>query len=636
MDLKKIIVVLISFILSFDLSNAKDPKYPVSDIDENLKKNAKAVIRNHSTRFIVESERSGKMEITYAITILKKPGLRYSKFAETYNKFSKIRNIKGTYYDKNGKQIKRLKRNDLIDVPAIAGFSLYEDSRAILYDPDIKNFPYTVEYSFTIDYDGFLFYPSWYYYSDFNISVEHKQMEIEVPNGVEIRTYSQNFNAEPDISNVDEKKIYKWAVNNLPAIKEEPYSPELLNYAEVLFLAPDEFEIGGTKGRMDSWKSFGDWICELNLDRDYLPEETVNEVKELVKDAESDQEKVKILYTYMQDKTRYVSIQIGIGGWQPFEAKTVDRLSYGDCKALSNYMYALLKAVGVKSVYTLVRAGENAPDIVSDFAMTQFNHAILCVPFESDTMWLECTNQKIPAGYTGKFTDDRDVLLIKENESEIVHSRVYSKDENRQVRGINVNLEKNGSCDVNSITTYIGLKTDEVYYITDAADKDKKMFLYDNIQIPDFNLIDYSFNVNSKMIPEIEQNVTLKVNNYCSTLDNKLIVPLNMMNKLDIIPRRIRNRQTDFIIRRSSVEIDSISYKLPEGFEVEYIPQDITLESEFGTYKTEIKIKENEIIYKRMLEFNKCELSSEAYDDFIEFMTKVSNYDSNKLILKSI
>ena len=52
-------------------------------------------------------------------------------------------------------------------------------------------------------------------------------------------------------------------------------------------------------------------------------------------------EKAKIVYKYMQEKTRYISVQVGIGGFKPMLAKDVDRLGYGDCKALSNYTKAL-------------------------------------------------------------------------------------------------------------------------------------------------------------------------------------------------------------------------------------------------------------------------------------------------------
>ena len=69
----------------------------------------------------------------------------------------------------------------------------------------------------------------------------------------------------------------------------------------------------------------------------------------MVKNATTDREKAAILYNYMQNNMRYVSIQLGIGGLRPFPASFVDDKKYGDCKALSNYLKSALDAVGVKS-----------------------------------------------------------------------------------------------------------------------------------------------------------------------------------------------------------------------------------------------------------------------------------------------
>ena len=52
-------------------------------------------------------------------------------------------------------------------------------------------------------------------------------------------------------------------------------------------------------------------------------------------------------------------------------------------------MRSLLQVIGVESYYTLVMAGENAPSIINNFPSPQFNHAILCVPVDKDTIWLE-------------------------------------------------------------------------------------------------------------------------------------------------------------------------------------------------------------------------------------------------------
>lgn len=97
-------------------------------------------------------------------------------------------------------------------------------------------------------------------------------------------------------------------------------------------------------------------------------------------------------------------------------------------------MYSLLKEVCIQSHYTLVRAGEGESYMLKDFPYNPFNHIILCVPFQKDTMWLECTNQTIPAGYLGDFTDDRYVLLIREEGGKLVKTPRYTREQNLQVR----------------------------------------------------------------------------------------------------------------------------------------------------------------------------------------------------------
>jgi transglutaminase-like putative cysteine protease len=166
----------------------------------------------------------------------------------------------------------------------------------------------------------------------------------------------------------------------------------------MIYLASSEFEMAGYKGNMNTWENLGKFMQDLRGGRDQLPADIKQKVHELTDKEPDPNKKVAKLYEFMQQNTRYVSIQLGIGGLQPFDATYVATKRYGDCKALSNYMSALLKEIGVPSYYTLVKSGEGNTFFVPDFPSDQFDHVILCVPLKKDTMWLECTDQTLPAG----------------------------------------------------------------------------------------------------------------------------------------------------------------------------------------------------------------------------------------------
>src|SRR5207244_663743 len=104
-----------------------------------------------------------------------------------------------------------------------------------------------------------------------------------------------------------------------------------------------------------SWQELGKFQVQLNSGRDKLPDAVKQTVHQLTDQISDPKEKVRILYEYLQRNTRYISIQLGIGGFQPFDASFVASKSYGDCKALSNYMYSLLKEANIKSCYTQIK-----------------------------------------------------------------------------------------------------------------------------------------------------------------------------------------------------------------------------------------------------------------------------------------
>src|SRR5690606_37057692 len=154
-------------------------------------------------------------------------------------------------------------------------------------------------------------------------------------------------------------------------------------------------------------------------------------------------------YKYVQEKTRYISVQVGIGGWKPMPASDVHKLGYGDCKGLTNYTKTLLKQVGVESYYTVIYGGREIKNIDATFSSIQGNHVILCLPLEEEYLWLECTSKTAPFAYNANFTDDRDAIILTPKGGKIVHTKIYPTQANLLSNNATILLQENGDVSAN-------------------------------------------------------------------------------------------------------------------------------------------------------------------------------------------
>jgi len=615
--------------------SAKELMYPVSEIPAALLQNAHTVMRVYKQEVEIKSEKSAVVSVTEVRTILNKNGEDNAYFQESSTPICKLSNIKGKVYNEFGKQIKSLGGDDVIDHSAISGFSLYEDNRVKYIDPKTLTYPFTVEYTYDIDLKQTLFLPVWSHGSE-NTSYENSVFIVKTPVGYSFRYKEYNLPKGVVKSILDNMVVYTWTISNLPARISEPMTTKSLPTYPLVRLAPNKFGIGETKGSSETWKDLGLWVVGLIDKRDLLSDATKAKIKELAVSCKTDFEKIKVIYEYTQRKTRYVSIQVGIGGWQPFDAETVDKTSYGDCKALSNYMKALLSTVGLKSYYTCVDAGSSISNIDREFPAYHFNHVMLCVPLEKDTVWLECTSQRKPCGFNGDFTDDRDVLIVDGENSKLVHTRIYPATENCINRYTKVNLADIESGDATATTKYIGLCYDDMMptYYADDADKLKK--ITQSIELPSFSLTKFALVENRSKTPSLDEHLNLTFTNYIKKMGDIALLPLNFMNRLSSIPDKVRSRKTDMCIRRSYMENDTVTYRLPKGYQVTDLPQKTEFGSKFGKYVSLSTQSGSEITYIRHFELTKGTFPAQDYADFRDFLEQISTADEVVASLKKI
>lgn len=633
MYLKKIKVLVLILLILAGSVRAKDIKYRVSDIPKELKENSRSVVRNEEIVVEVTSISKTIVNVTYAITILNKNGLSDANFQQVYDKFTKISGVKGRVFDENGEQVKKIPLEDILDYSAISGYSIYEDNRVKYIDPKVRNFPFTVEYSYEQSFDGHFSFPSWNPQPKFNLAVEKSTYKAIVNKNLTFRYLERNSSPKATVTSDAENNIYYWEARNLQALELELYSVPNEEIFPCMIAAPADFEIDGYNGNLNSWENFGKFISTLNAGKNELTDETKKLLNELVANAVDDYDKIRRIYEYMQGRTRYVSIQVGIGGYQPFDATTVNRLAYGDCKALTNYMKSMLEAIGVRANYCLVNAGETAPLMIREFPSTQFNHAFLCVPVKNDTIWLECTSQRMPFGYIGDFTDDREILLIDNEKSKVVHTKVYSLNENKETHTSHVSIDENGNGSVEIHNVYHGLKYDNILSTFLADDADKKRQISERMKFPSFQVRNFKYKENKAIIPSIEETLNLDFENYLNLMGSRYLLLLNFSNSVKSAPYNIHSRKTDVYIRRPSIEIDTIVYELPSTLKPESLPTPVSIKTQFGEYQAIVEFKGNQLCYIRSFQLNKGRYPASDYAPFVDFFDKVTTADEMRCSL---
>lgn len=614
-------------------SYSSEIKYPSRDIPESLITDAQIVVRAYDVKLKVESMEDASYTVYKVITVMNKNGKSDAELHLPYNKFTKIKNIEASVYDKAGERLKKIRQDDIKDYSAISGYSVFEDNRIKYIDPGEFEYPYTVEYSYQVVYKEVIGFPDWTPIESYYSSVQSSSYTAQIDSSVSFRFNESNIPQHVQTKLEENDSIFYWEVENLPVIRPEEYSLPEMKLIPWVATSPESFEIDGYSGNFSSWNEFGKWVYSLNTNRQTLSEATQQKIQSLVKNATSDKEKVKILYQYMQNNTRYVSIQIGIGSWQPMLADDVDRLAYGDCKALSNYMLSLLKAVGIESIYTLVNAGASALPLNEDFTSLQFNHAILCVPFQPDTLWLECTSQFNPMGYLGTFTDDRKVLLIKPEGGEIVRTKSYNSKNNLKLTHANVKLDQVENSSALIQTNYNGIFFNEMVDLLQSDNKDQQRMMHEKLDLPGFHIVDFSHEVVKSEIPLVSERMNLELKNFCMLYGNRIIFTPNLLSKNSDKLSDKDPRNSDILIERAYSTVDSISYQIPTGFQLANVPEDVLINSEFGTYHVHFRYQNNELLYVRKEVINKGQYDKGRFPDFVKFNNAILKADNLKVAL---
>ena len=639
------IIPLLSLLLALTCyrgyaKEAESTALAASAIPDSLKKEAHAIFRYDQTELKIKDLEEVTCIRKYAVTILDEKGSKYANLTEGYNQLLKIQKIKGRLLDADGKEIKTLKEKEISDYSTFGtSFVYHSDSRVKFFSFGHTTYPYTVEYEIEETIRTTFFLPDWQPQAGNDCAVENATFTLTYPTYVPVRykEYLLPKNVEKNTSKpADDQEMITWKVKQMPAYELQPFAGTGSYDEPTVAIAAGRFELLKHKGDMQSWQSLGAFFYELNKDRDILPEDKKALIRSLIANETSTYNKIQKLYSYMQQNTRYVANEYGIAGWQTFDAESVARNGYGDCKGLTNYLKAMLKEAGIPSYAALVYAGEQPFRVEEQFPSNTFNHVILCVPQPTDSIWIECTSQQLPAGYLGSFTQGRKVLLTTEKGGFLCSTPSYNKDKSYILRKAFLQLD-NGARQQKIKLQYVysGLMQDDLEHFLKTQPEDKiREKVNSKFPFPSYSVTSYNYKHNgSQLLPAVEEQVEVLVAGIISSTQKRSFV--NLAWTRNPMPGIFQTspRTKPFVLSESFRITDSITVDLPQGTEIETMPQARNFKYPFAEYHIHFEKAGDKITMVRTYEQNEGTYEATDFEKFQQLYRTINAEKDNLSIV---
>ncbi|MFB9841948.1 DUF3857 domain-containing protein [Mucilaginibacter ginsenosidivorans] len=608
--------------------------YTATGIPDSLKEDANSVVRYSFDELKITGPGKETRKHHSLITILNEKGDHEAFLQYAYNKkYDNYSFIDVHIYDKNGKMIKKYHKSDMYDGAVSMEATLVNDERFLGLKHSVADYPETIEVEYEEIKTSLIDLGQWWIQGD-QQSIQNEFYTISINSDAGFRYFNRNITLMPEKTSSGNIDTYAWRVLNLKAFKlEERAMP--WRVSPVIKFGQSKFDFFGNPGDLSSWQTYGKWQLALNSDVCSLSAERIAEIKKMTDTIKTDKEKAKFLYKYMQQNMRYVSIQLGIGGLKPFAATFVDEKKYGDCKALSNYMYALLKAVNINSYYTIIRAGENEEPANYSFPYDNFNHVILCIPFKNDTTWLECTSNKTAFGELGSFTENRNALIITEDGGKLINTPKSKAIENQFNSDVHITLSPNGGAKTQINISSTG-EYRELFLAVEAAKADEqKQFWLEELGIKQPSSFDFDQGKDINGIKRVE--LKFEYDQFCDvmTADKQFYRPSAFKLWANTVPIPDKPRKADFYWEWPRIKSCTTTIDVPAGYEVETMPANASLKFTYGNYDVNYVYNKdkNQVISTAKFVLSNHVIPAAKYTEMQEYLDAVAKVQNKKLVI---
>jgi transglutaminase-like putative cysteine protease len=267
------------------------------------------------------------------------------------------------------------------------GNPVYADRKVRRYSLSGVSVGTIVDYSFTLEelkpYRAGDFLTSWSITT--GLPTRRSRYILDVPASLKMNILERNIATPKKVATAKGRRVYTWAAADIAKPKSEPFAADSNGvYQSLLVSAPT------------SWQDISKWYAGLARDRYLLTPELESKLHELVAGAHTLDDSLSAVQRWVAQDIRYVSLSLGIGGYQPRTPAEVFKTQYGDCKDKATIFVTMAQKMGVEAYPVLLSAGGKVERALP--SIDQFNHAIAAVELGGKYMYVDLTSDLTPWG----------------------------------------------------------------------------------------------------------------------------------------------------------------------------------------------------------------------------------------------
>lgn len=444
-------------------------------------------------------------------------------------------------------------------------------------------------------------------------------------------------------------------IRDIPPIGHEPFSPgdrALAGRFLVRFknLDPNVRSFSG-------WADMGAWYQDLSGPR-RVPDETVaQKARELTAGSPDTLSKIRALAEFAQKEVRYVSIQIGIGGFQPHPASSVLANRYGDCKDKATLLAALLRSIGIDSHFVVINTDRGTVTPQSPVSLYSFNHVILAIrlpddvpdagldslvrhPREGRLLVFDPTMPTTPLGRLPYYLQENTGLLVAGGGGELLVLPRPGPEGNLLDRKGKLSLTGDGALVGEIQETRRGAEADTLrYQMLSSTDAEKRKYLetFLSRSFAAFSLQSYEFKNLEDARGDLVVSYRFIASAYAKRAGGYLVIRPRAVGikAVDLVPPGKKPRRNPIDLETTGLARDEFTIELPDGLVVESLPKPSVLEAGFAAYASRTEASGRTLVYRREYRLLEPLLPASRYDEALKFFLAVAAEEQQSLLLKT-